>query len=188
MRKYLGSIMSVYAAVLSPCFIIFPIVFATAALHEQISVATVFLSAMCILCSFLWGYFVWKKRSILYAWGTFQQDVVYVKVLFNKTFPLFYNKCNSCGIAYYRHSLLNVQKTALGSNFYYIFLSIDLFDEKYRNQINLWAPSNKRIKVKYSKDLYDHLLSWLPSKQANMLKKDYEKFLCKSKLSRKVKG
>jgi hypothetical protein len=173
MRKHLGS---GYAAILTPFFIVFPIVFAIIALSSEISAATVFLSVLCVSCCVLWGHFFWKRRNILYAWGTFRENDVYVKMLFDKSFSLSYDKCRSCGIAFYRHTFLNVRKSALGSELFYIFLSVDFFDEKYRNQINLWAPSKSRIKVRFSRDLFDYLLARLPQKQADMLKRDFEKY------------
>lgn len=77
----------------------------------------------------------------------------------------------------YRHAFMNSQNSLLGSNVYFIFMSVDYFPEKYRTQINLWKPSQKQIKVQFSKKLYSYLLTVLPRKQAMMLKSDYERTL-----------
>ncbi len=168
--------MTVFAAIISPLFIIFPIFFGVIILRSQFNGAAVFLMIMCMSCSVIWGYFLLSKRNVLYSWGVFQPNAVHVKVLFEKTATIPYEKCKSCGIAFYRHALLNDSKSLFGSDCFFIFLSMDSFDEKYRNRINMWLPSQNRIKVRFSKKLYNHLINWLPSKQANMLKKDYMKY------------
>ena len=175
MRKYLGS---AFAAIVSPCFIVFPVVLMMLIIRESnnIDAATILLCIMCISGSIMWGNFVWKQRKILYVWGYFQPCAVYVKILFNKTFPIYYDQCKSCGIAYYRHAFMNNTNSILGSDLYFIYLSLDTFNEKYRNNINLWIPSQNRIKVKFNKELYEQLLLWLPQKQADMLIKDYIRY------------
>ena len=72
---------------------------------------------------------------------------------------------------------MNRQDSPLGSDVYYIFLSLAPLPEHFRKQINLWQPSDKQIKVLYSKRLYEHLLAVLPTKQAGMLKNDYNTLL-----------
>ena len=177
MKKYLGSKIDLFSAILTPCFIVGPVLFSVAAFRSEVSSATVLLSGLCICCSITWGYLAWNKRGYLYAWGTFGKDAVHVKVLFQNSFSLKYSECARCGIAYYRHAFLNNRDSKLGSNVYYIFLSADLFDEKYRERMNLWVPTAKHVKAAFSKKLYDHLLSSLPEKQANMLKRDHEKYM-----------
>ena len=81
----------------------------------------------------------------------------------------------------YRHAFMNLQNSLLGSNVYFIFMSVDYFPEKYRAQINLWKPSQKQIKVQFSKKLYSYLMTVLPKKQAMMLKGDYERTLGRKK-------
>ena len=77
----------------------------------------------------------------------------------------------------YRHAYMNSQKSVLGSNVYFIFMSLDCFPEKYRTQINLWKPSQQQIKVQFRPKLYDYLMTVLPKKQAKMLKADYERYI-----------
>ena len=177
MKKYLGSMMTAYAAIISPCFIVGPVVFGVFILTAEISVATAFLFVMCLSCSILWSYYLWKEKNQLYSWGTFKETAVYVSVPFQKPFAIEYDKCKSCGIGMYRHAFMNSQNSLLGSNVYFIFMSVDYFPEKYRTQINLWKPSQKQIKVQFSKKLYSYLLTVLPRKQAMMLKGDYERTL-----------
>ena len=62
-RRYLGSAFTACAAVLCPCFLIGPIIFAIIALKAEISVSTILLSFMCFSCSFLWTYFGWKNET-----------------------------------------------------------------------------------------------------------------------------
>ena len=177
--KYLGGHIGVEFAIIQPCIIVGSIVFAGIFLASGIDVERIILIIICILCSILWGWDLWENRNLCYAWGNFQQDAVYVKVLFDKVFPIYYDKCKSCGIAYYRHAYMNNPKSIFGSDFYFIFLSVDMFDEKYRYQINKMAPSKTQIKVGFNKELYEHLLIWLPKKQADMLQNDYYRFFVK---------
>ena len=69
MKKYLGSVMTAFAAIISPCFIVGPVVFGVFILTAEISVATAFLFVMCLSCSILWSYYLWKEKNQLYSWG-----------------------------------------------------------------------------------------------------------------------
>lgn len=176
-RRYLGSIFSAYAALILPLFSIAPLVFAIIVLKAEISVSTVFLSLMCLSCSFLWMLFAWKRRNQLYAWGVFTDSAVYVTVLLQKPFSIPYNCCQGCGIGFYRHAFLNSRNSLLGSDCYFIFLSKQPFDEQYRDKINQWLSSSARIKVSFNKQLYDFLINRLAEKQARMLERDYNRFI-----------
>lgn len=174
MKRFLGS---AFAAVLSPCFIIYPIIFGVLALLSEVSAATVFIFSLCFFCSILWAIFVWKKRNQLYAWGIFSDKAVRVSVLFHKDYLLPYDKCRGCGIGLYRHAFMNSQQSAFGNTRYYIFLSLEPFDEKYRNSINRWAPSDTRIKMAFREKTYKYLMSVLPQRQARMLENDHLKYI-----------
>ena len=174
MKRYLGL---AFAAVLAPCFAILQIGFGVLALRSEVSAATVFISVLCLCCSILCADFVWKNRNQLYAWGFFSDQAVIVSVLFQKDCTISYDQCRGCGIGLYRHAFLNNQQSPLGTNRYFIFLSTEPFDEKYRYSINLWAPTDTRMKVLFREKTYQYLMSVLPPRQAGMLKRDYSRYI-----------
>ena len=61
----------------------------------------------------------------------------------------------------------------LAQKSFFIYLSYDYYETKYRGKINLWKPNERRIKVQFDKNLYEYLLSVLPKKQAMMLQQDF---------------
>ena len=160
----------------SPLFTIGPVAFIFIMLSSSVNPATVLLSVLFLSGSVLWFYYLWTIRNQFCAWGQFEKDALRVKVLFQKPFWIPYENCMGCGIACYRHSLLNKKDTPLGSIQAYIFLSLEPFPEKYRYNINMWKPSKTRVKVQFSEKLYQYLLGTLPSKQARSLKNDYQRF------------
>ena len=85
-----------------------------------------------------------------------------------------YKKCKGCGIGYYIHGILN---SNAGTTVFYIFFSYDAFNESYRANMNLWKPTKTKIKVVFSKKLYDYLIDVLPPKQSATLQRDYEKYI-----------
>ena len=170
-RRYLGSKITAFAALLSPCFSVLPLLLGISALKSERSMATFFIFFICVSCCLLWGFFLWKKKNQLYSWGVFSTNCVLVSVLFQKSFSLSYDICQGCGIGSYCHSFLN--SGTIGSDINFIFLSIEPFDEKYRNQINRWQPSASRIKVVFDEELYRYLITTLPKKQALLLERDY---------------
>ena len=189
--KYLGGWVYAYLAVAVPCVLVVgPLIFACVILASVIDAASgidaawIIIIGLCIYCSTLCGWVLWKNRNLSYAWGNFQQDAVYVKVLFDKVFPIYYDKCKSCGIAYYRYAYMNNPKSIFGSDLYYIFLSVDMLSEESRDQIIKLAASKTHIKVGFNKELYEHLLIWLPKKQADMLQNDYYRFFVKKENKR----
>lgn len=177
MKKYLGSSISAYCAVMLLILSTFSIGFGIFAVSCERSIATFFLLAMCLFSCICGILYLWICRSQLLSWGDFQDKAVYVHTLFQKKFSLDYEKCRSCGIGMYRHAFMNSQNSILGSNVFFIFMSLDYFPEKYRTQINLWKPSQRQIKVRFSKKLYFYLMTVLPKKQAMMLKADYERYI-----------
>ena len=140
MKKYLGSSMTAFAAVVTPLFVVLSLLFAGIILFTaEISGATVFLSCMCCGCSVIWFVFIKKEALQLYAWGTFEQTCVRIHSPFTSEIVLDYNKCKDVGIGWYTHGVLN---SRIGSKIYFIYLSYEYFDEKYREKINLWKPNS----------------------------------------------
>lgn len=178
MVKYLGSKITAFAAVIIPMFILFPLLFGINILITEISVATIFLFIMCALCTAVWAIYVNRDKKQLYSWGRFSDNEVKVVTGFRKATKIEYKSCLGCGIGYYTHGVLN---SHLGTKVYFIFLSYDRFDECFRTKINRWKPSDTKIKVQFSKELYTYLLEVLPKSQARMLIKDYEKYLANDK-------
>lgn len=174
MKKYLGSKMTAYAAIIAPLFILGPLLFCVWVLCAEISEATVFLALGCVACAFVWGLYIKDKCEQLYSWGYFRDEGIRVKALFSKERTIEYNKCRSCGIGYYIHGVLN---SKIGTKVFYVFFSYDVFNESYRTNMNLWRPSQVQIKVEFSKKLYDYLMEVLPQKQSEMLHCDYEKYI-----------
>ncbi len=174
MRKYLGSLLTAYAAVIAPLFVCGPVVFAISALCSQISVETVFLACGCIACALVWGLYIKKISNQLYSWGHFTNHDVRIITGVSRRSTIVYEKCKSCGIGFYTHGVLN---SKVGTKIYFIFLSYDRFDESYRSNINLWLPSQSQIKVQFSQKLFNYLLAVLPPKQSQMLSRDYRKYL-----------
>lgn len=172
MRKYLGSITTAFAAIVAPLFLCCPLIFGIFALHDEISVATVFLMAGCIACSFVWGLYINNIRNQLYSWAFFTGDSVQIATCLSRGLIMDYDKCKGCGIAFYIHGNPN---SKIGIKIYYIYLSYNRFDEYYRSKINLWLPSPTQIKVQFSKKLYNYLLVVLPRRQSQMLYEDYER-------------
>ncbi len=170
MKKYLGSRMTAYAAVICPLLVIAPLLFAIVALCSEVSPATLFLSALCCGCSIFYAVYIQKEALQLYAWGVFKETAVRVRCFLRNDFVLDYAKCVGVGIEYYNH---NVIHTNIVSKVFFIYLSYDYYDTKYRGKINLWKPNNRRIKVQFDKQLYEYLLSVLPKKQAMMLQQDF---------------
>lgn len=174
MWKYLGSKFTAYAAVMVPLFILAPIPFGLSVLCSEISGATLFIALGCAACTVIWGIYAWRIRNQLYSWGCFQRDGIRVKTLFSKDSTIMYEKCKGCGIGFYVHGVLN---SNAGTKVRFIFFSYDAFDESYRSHMNLWKPSETRIKVAFSKKLYNYLIDVLPARQSLSLRRDYQKYL-----------
>ena len=173
MKKYLGSKITAFAAVVAPLFLCCPLLCGVFVLCTEISGATVFLFCGGLACSFVWGLYIKNTKNQLYSWGYFMCDAVRIKTLFSPNISMVYEKCKGCGIGFYTHGVLN---SGAGSKVYFIYLSYDILDEYYRTNINLWKPSQTRIKVQFSKKLYDYLCAIMPRKQSQMLIQDYMKY------------
>lgn len=177
MRKYLGSKITAFAAIVAPLFLCCPLLFGICALCTEISGATVCLLCGGIACAFVWGLYIKNIRNQLYSWGYFSSNSVQITTCFSQSISIEYEKCKGCGIGFYTHGVLN---SKVGTNIYFIYLSYDIFDEYFRSNINLWKPSKTQIKVQFSKKLYDYLLVVLPRKQSQMLSRDYIKYFGQS--------
>ncbi len=178
MKKYLGSMIGVYCGFAAVFLIVLGIVGGIFALSVGITVHTVILAVLFFSCTIIWFYYLWTVRNQFFSFGVFNEQSVRVSVLFSPHFELEYKQCVGCGIGYYIHGILN---TNIGSKVFFIYLSLDPFDERYRTQINLWKPSDARIKVQFSEKLYQYLMNNLPGKQAAMLQQDYNQFMINSK-------
>jgi len=176
MRKYLGSKITAFAAIVAPLFVCCPLLFGIFALRAEISGATAFLFCGGLACTFVWSLYIKNSWNQLYSWGYFMGEAVRIKTFFSPNISLSYEKCKGCGIGFYTHGILN---SKLGSKVYFIYLSYDALDEHYRTNMNLWKPSKTRIKVRFSKKLYDYLLLTMPKKQSQMLARDYIKYFVK---------
>ncbi len=178
MMKYLGSPVDAFAAIITPMFVCLPLPFAICALCTGVDIARIILLIGCVLCVAVWGLYLKQIRIQLYSWGYFFDTNIKVKTLFARPYFIEYTKCFGCGIGYYTHGIFNSQ---VGTKIYYIFLSYDKFDELYRTRINLWRPTKMRIKVKFSRDLYDYLIEVLPKAQSRALEQDYRQYYKKTR-------
>ena len=174
MKKYLGGAMGAYCAVVLVLFFVGPIIFAVVILTPKIDAGRIFIALYCVFCTILAAFMIHKFSLLFYSWGTFDEKGIHIKSLFSKNFEIEYAKCKSIGIGLYVHGVLN---SDLGSKEKYIFFSYGGFREQFRLNINQWQPNETRIKVKYSKKLYEYLLTVLPKQQAKWLKNDYETYV-----------
>ena len=170
--RYLGGRSDIEYAVFLPCMVVGPVIFACSMFTTGIDGSTIFLAIICVICSIITGTVMWKHRSSLYAWGNFQKDAVYVKVLFDEIYPIYYEKCKSIGIGGYLERGLTSRD--VGFTRLYIFFSYDPFNEKYRGNINMVDPSPRFITLGFSKRRYEYLLTILPPIHADVLRHDYE--------------
>lgn len=173
MKKYLGSKITMFAAVVHIIFIIASIVFTVLVLTSEFSMATIFLSLFFISCALICIINVWKICDQLYTVGTFYSERIDIKPLIHKKYSIKYKDLSSIGIGYYYHGFQNQN---LGIKMCFIFFSQEKFDEQYRDRINLWKPSLQQVKVEFDIDLYNYLIQILPQKQALALETDFRKY------------
>lgn len=175
MKKYLGGVMGAYCAVMSFIAIVVSIIFAIVILLSGIDAGRIFLALLCVSCIIIWCLIIRKYAIQFYGWGVFNEKGIQIKTLFSrKPIEIEYAKCKSIGIGLYVHGVMN---SDVGSKVKYIFFSYEPFNEEFRLNINQWQPAPTRIKVEFSKKLYDYLLTVLPEEQADCLKSDYEKYV-----------
>lgn len=176
MKKYFGGAMGAYVGIMGILFIVGPLIFGVVILTTGIDFYSIIIALFCVAAPIFMIIVIRQTRLYLlcYSWGTFDENGVHVKSLFSKNFEIEYAKCKSIGIGLYVHGVLN---SDLGSKEKYIFFSYGGFREQFRLNINQWQPNETRIKVKYSKKLYNYLLTVLPEEQANVLKNDYETYV-----------
>ena len=174
MKRYLGSKITAFSAVIAPCFVGVSIIFALIALSTEVSIATLFITLLCIACTIIWCIYIRSVSNQLYCWGYFDDSSIQVKRCMGEKYILEYTKCRAVGICMYTHGILN---SRFGTDIFFIFFSYGPFDEKYRFNLNLWRPSRTRVKVEFDWKLYNYLLDVLPERQARSLQHDCEKYI-----------
>ena len=92
MRKYLGSRITAFAAIVAPLFLCCPLLFGICALSTEISGATVFLFFGGIACAFVWGVYIKNISNQLYSWAYFTDKAVLIKTCFSKSVSMEYEK------------------------------------------------------------------------------------------------
>lgn len=120
-----------------------------------------FVLSFCIL---------FRGRNCLYYLVECNDVGVKLKILLAKPGLLPYKDFRRIGIAVSQKG---------GKEKYYIFFSLDDFDESYRCRIEQWKMTEGRLVIKFDKKLYDYLLSVLPTKQKLFLDMDYRMFIQK---------
>ena len=174
MKKYFGGAMGIECAIAPFVIIAMSIAMPILISARGIDFFTV-LFALWGVGGVIFSIYMMRKFSLLcYSWGMFDEKGVHIKSLFSKNFEIEYAKCKSIGIGLYVHGIMG---SDLGSKEKYIFFSYGGFREQFRLNINQWQPNETRIKVKYSKKLYNYLLTVLPEEHANALKTDYETYV-----------
>ena len=174
MKKYFGGAIGVECAIAPFVLIALSIAMPIIISARGIDFFTV-LFALCGVGGVIIAILMMHKFSLLfYSWGTFDEKGIHIKSLFSKNFEIEYEKCKSIGIGLYVHGVMG---SDLGSKEKYIFFSYGGFREQFRLNINQWQPNKTRIKVKYSKKLYDYLLTVLPEEHITALKNDYETYV-----------
>ena len=177
MKRYLGSAITAFAAIVEPLFCVGCLIFGLTALCSQVNVETIFVAILYFSGAFSMGLYMKIGYKQLYSWGRFGENGVEIQMLFSKKKTMLqYRKCRECGIGFYTHGILN---SAVGTKVYFIFLSQDVLDETHRTNMNLWKPGEFGIKVAFDKKLYIYLLSVLPKKLQQKLQKDYNKHFVK---------
>ena len=172
MRRYCGSSINAFAAIMVPAFILLPPVFGVYVLVSSRDAAACFVFLLCAACSLIWAVYLRRIFNQLYTWAHFGKTDITVKTLFHKPFSLHYSEIRSAGIAYYHHGFLGSKP---GSKIRFIYLSAEAFDDRYKDKINLWKPSQRRIKLRCSKKLCGFLPAVLPTRAAASLLKDIER-------------
>ncbi len=168
MKKYAGSSMTLFAAIILPLFAILPIFAGILIFQSEISVATIFLFVMCLCCTILFTVYLIKVSNQLYTWATFNKSAINIKSWFRKEYTMEYCKCIDVGIGCYGHGF-----SSSGIPFYFIYFSYNKLSEESKLSINTQLPSKTFFKISYSKKLYDYLVNTLPSKQSLLLKQSY---------------
>lgn len=177
MIRYLGSFMTAYCAIVLPLTsIIMPLALGAIFLTPPIEPVSIVISIFCVLCVIV-GFINMRKVSRqLYSWGIFKKDGISIVSFLRCKTTILYKNCKSCGIGYYFHS---VAGTDIGSRVCYIFFSYDPFEESYRTRMNMWKPTDTRIKIDFDKKTYNYLLSVLPDAYVRVLQRDYDKYVAK---------
>ena len=172
MKRYAGDYMTAYVGFILFVFTIGPIVLSFLLLAQGVGLREILFSGMLVCLSCLCGYWMVHRSEMLYSWYEFREEGVVVKNLFKKSYLVLYSQCSTVGIGYYIHGILN---SNVGSKLYYIYLSNQLIDEKYRHHMNLLNPSKNCLKIGYNRKTYEYLLQHLSESQSISLKADAKK-------------
>ena len=170
MRRYTGSIFSIFAAFVTPAFILGSLVFSIMCLLVN-QPGAYFVAIMFLVCSCIEAIYLKKVFKQLYTWAVFDELGIKVKTLFCKPIQLEYDVFNDIGIGVYVHK---VAYSDFGSKVIFIYFSSQPFDGKYRTRINLWNPSFIHLKVRFDKKLYNYLIANMPSKYVYRLQLQYQ--------------
>ena len=167
MIKYLGAGINVCCAIFSVILCLSPLSFASLVLKKGVDENSIWVVVFCIICTLFFCFYVISISNQLFSWAHFKKNSVEIFVPFKKKINMQYDKCCDIGVASYTHGFLNSKS---GTKFTYIYLSYNIIDKKYKNNINLLKPTNEFIKFGYTQKTYDYLIKVLPSKQSNMLR------------------
>ena len=126
--------MTGYAALVTPCLVILPVVFAVILIVTTNDSAAMLLAICCGLCSTILVMYIKGVLRELYSWGYFEETQVVIRTWFLQPIQIEYSKCRSCGIMYYDHTITN---SSIGTKHFYIFLSIE------QKPIDLGSPQHK---------------------------------------------
>ena len=175
MKKYLGGAIDIECALAPFILIANSSIFPILIFSRDFDFFSIICALFGISCVVISVRMIRDFSMQFYSWGVFDEKGVIVKSLVSKKqIEIEYAKCKSIGIGLYVHGVLG---SDLGSKEKYIFFSYGDFREQFRLNINQWQPNETRIKVKYSKKLYDYLLTVLPEEHATALKSDYETYV-----------
>ena len=119
---------------------------------------------------------LWLNRWFFLAWGYFGSDAFRVFVPFQKEVLFMYQDCKDCGIGVYRHRELLFPRRYY-KDVYYIFFSLEPFEESYRLRMNEWKASPNTIKISFDRELYQFLLTVLPHGYTWRLEHDYDYYV-----------
>ena len=170
MRKYIGSYMTGYAAIVGTVFFTAPIFISFFVLRLEVTAETIAISIFCMVSSVILGICLYRVSDQLFAMARFDENCIVIEPLFKRAYKIEYAKCKCVGIGWYIHRGFHFK---WGYKVCYLFLSYDMIDETYRHQMNYWLPSETGVKIEFNEVVYQYLVSVLPQKQANALQRDY---------------
>ena len=165
MKKYLGAYPMLFTVIFTSIFCVGCVGLAVYCLlmmetFDASGIFALFLIVFTVYVATLFAHF----SNIFLSWGTFTEEGVSVKSWFRPVFTMEYAKCRDVGIAVY------VPPYNAGVPYIFIYLSYDPIAKRYLHQINELRPTERFIRVGYSKKMYNYLMGVLPKQQACLLK------------------